>query len=108
MNGLGPRKTYLEIFRKIIYQLFDDKIQYIFRVKELFIPSELSSIKEGPNTQPTFTWSKSAIETRREMCSKLKIKTPERSNWRRSGVFAANFEHISHLAPVFLLLTLNM
>ena len=28
--------------------------------------------------------------------------------WRRSGVFIVNFEHISHLALVFLLLTLNM
>ena len=27
---------------------------------------------------------------------------------RRSGVFIVNFEHISHLALVFLLLTLNM
>ena len=28
-------------------------------------------------------------------------------NWRRSGVFRVNFEHISHLVLVFLLLTLN-
>ena len=28
--------------------------------------------------------------------------------WRRSGVFIVNFEHISHLVLVFLLLTLNM
>ena len=28
--------------------------------------------------------------------------------WRRSGVFIVNFEHISHLALVFLLLILNM
>ena len=27
---------------------------------------------------------------------------------RRSGVFIVNFEHISHLVLVFLLLTLNM
>ena len=35
--------------------------------------------------------------TRCEICSKLTIKTP--------GVFIVNFEHISHLVPVFLLLT---
>ena len=29
-------------------------------------------------------------------------------HWRRSGVFIVNFEHISHLVKVFLLLTLNM
>ena len=37
------------------------------------------------------------------MCSKLTIKTPE----RRSGVFIVNFEHISHLALMFVLLTIN-
>ena len=42
-----------------------------------------------------------------EICSKLTIKTPERRQWRRSGVFIVNFEHISHLVLVFLLLTSN-
>ena len=46
--------------------------------------------------------------TRCEICPKLTIKVPERRKWRRSGIFIANFEHISHLALVFLLLTLNM
>ena len=41
------------------------------------------------------------------MCSKLTINTPERRQWRRSGVFMVNFEHISHLVLVFLLLTLS-
>ena len=41
------------------------------------------------------------------MCSKLMIKTPEWRHWRRSGVFVVNFEHISHLFLVFLLLTLK-
>ena len=36
------------------------------------------------------------------------MKTPERRHWRRSGVFIANFERISPLVLVFLLLTLNM
>ena len=47
-------------------------------------------------------------KTRCEICSKLTIKTPERSHWRRSSVFIANFEHISHLALVLLLLTLKV
>ena len=46
--------------------------------------------------------------TRREICSKLTIKTPERRQWRRSGVFIVNFKHVSHIVLVFLLLTLNM
>ena len=45
--------------------------------------------------------------TRWEICSELTIKTPERCQWRHSGVFIVNFEHISHLVLVFLSLTLN-
>ena len=41
------------------------------------------------------------------MCSELTIKTPERRHWRRSGIFIVNFEHISYLVLVFLLLPLN-
>ena len=39
------------------------------------------------------------------MFLKLTIKIPERRQWRRSGVFIVNFEHISDLALMFLLLT---
>ena len=40
-----------------------------------------------------------------EICSKLTIKTRQ---WCRSGVCIINFEHISLLVPLFLLLTFNM
>ena len=43
-----------------------------------------------------------------EICSKLIIKTAEWRHWRRSGVFIINFEDISHLVLVFILLNLNM
>ena len=46
-------------------------------------------------------------KTRGEMCSKLTIKIPERRHWCRSGVVIVNFELISHLDLVFLLLTLS-
>ena len=42
------------------------------------------------------------------ICTKLTIKPSERCQWCRSGVFVVNFEQISHLALVFLLLPLNM
>ena len=44
-----------------------------------------------------------------EIFSKVTINTPEQLHLRDvlSGVFIVNFEHISHLFPVFLLLTLN-
>ena len=32
-----------------------------------------------------------------EICSKLTAKTPKRCQWRRSGFFIVNFEHIPHL-----------
>ena len=47
------------------------------------------------------------MRTRREICSKLRIKTPERRHWRRSGVLIVTFEHTSHLILVLLLLTVN-
>ena len=40
-------------------------------------------------------------------CSKLTIETIEQGEWRRSGIFIVNFEHISHLVLLFLLLTLT-
>ena len=43
--------------------------------------------------------------TKCKICSKLTIKTPERCQWGRSGVFNVNFEHIYHLV---LVLTLKM
>ena len=40
--------------------------------------------------------------TRCEICSELTLKTPERRQWRRSGGFIVNFEHISHLVILFI------
>ena len=40
--------------------------------------------------------------------NKEQRKTPEQCPWRRSGDSIVNFEHISQLALVFLLLTLIM
>ena len=42
-----------------------------------------------------------------EFCSELTIKAPEQRQWRPSGVFIVNFEHISHIVLVFPFLTLN-
>ena len=39
--------------------------------------------------------------------AKVNNKDTEQRHWRRSGVFIIYFEHISHLALVFLLLTLS-
>ena len=45
--------------------------------------------------------------TRCKTCSKLTIKTPKRRHWRRCDLLIGKSEHISHLALVFLLLTLS-
>ena len=58
--------------------------------------------------QILFKVSNTYTRTRCEICSKLTMKIPERRYCRRSGIFIVNFEHISHLALMFLLLTLNM
>ena len=42
-----------------------------------------------------------------ETCSKFTIKTTETRQWHRFGIFIFNFEHVSHLFLVFLLLTLT-
>ena len=53
-----------------------------------------------------FKVSKRNNRTRSEICSNLTIKTPEQCRWYPSGVLIVNFEHFSHLLPVFLLLIL--
>ena len=54
-----------------------------------------------------FKVNNSNTRTRCEICSELAIKTPERRQWRRLGVFIVNFEHISPIVLEFLLLTLS-
>ena len=67
-----------------------------------------SSIVDVPAGIYLLKVNKKNTRTRWEICSELTIKTQERRQWRRSDVFIVNFEHISHLIQVFLLLTLNM
>ena len=57
-----------------------------------------------PQSQSAFTCSKLTIETQEQAVKYVTLKTPERRHWHRSGAFSVNFEHISHLVLVFLLL----
>ena len=54
-----------------------------------------------PVFQPAIC-SKLTMKELEEICWKLTIY-----QWRRSGVFTVNFEHITHLVLMFLLLTLS-
>ena len=79
--------------------------------KRKVLPFTKIAVRKTPVTNPAGIYllkvNNRNTRTRCEICSKLTINTPERRQWRRSGVFIVNFEHISHLALVFLLLTLN-
>ena len=66
-----------------------------------------NGFKTVPANISMFKVNKRYTRKRCEICSKLTIKTPERRQWRHSGVFVINFEHISQFFLVYLLLTLN-
>ena len=63
-------------------------------------------LKDKPSNY-MFKVNNRSTRARCEICSKLTIKRPERRHSRRSGDFIVNFEHISQLALVLLLLTLS-
>ena len=52
-----------------------------------------------------FKSNKRNTRKRCEICSKLPINIRERRPWHRSNIVIVNFEHISHLFLVFILLT---
>ena len=54
-----------------------------------------------------FKFNNRNTRKRCETCSKVAIKTTEWHQWHHSGVFIVNFEHISLLFLMFLLLTLD-
>ena len=60
-----------------------------------------------PASNFLFKFNNSNTRKRCEICSKLTIKTPKWRQWGHFGVFIVNFEHISYLFLVSLLLTLN-
>ena len=78
---------------------------FFFTLSQYYIVP--NSIWSNPAGNYMFKVNNRNTRARCEICSKLAIKTPERRQCRRSGVFIVNFEHISHLALVFPLLTLS-
>ena len=62
-------------------------------------------------TQPSITYSKLTMETLEQVWNMFKVNNEDTRSTPlayRSGVFTVNLEHISNLALVCLLLTLNM
>ena len=77
------------------------KINYC-SCEDYYISSKEATVKLCKRleiTYPAITYSDLIIETLEQSL--------ETHQWRRSGVFIVNFEHISHFVLVFLLLTLS-
>ena len=101
-------------YRKTIFNISWGKPLNLFR--PLFHEhkkylKEFTSIQVEPTSHPynIYLFIVNNRNTRKwcDICSKLMIKSPERRQWRLSGVFIVNFKHISHLFLEFLLLTMN-
>ena len=73
-------------------------------LKGLFQTSVMELFGKNPAGNYMFKVNNRNTRTRCEICSKLTIKTLE----CHSGIFIVNFENISPLVLVFLLLPLNM
>ena len=71
------------------------------------IPSQTPIYHKYPANIYFFKVSSINTNKRCKICLKLTIKIPEQCQSRLSGVFAVNFEHVSRLFLVSLLLTLN-
>ena len=94
---------FLELYRTLALILIKTATQgYVFS-KFMKISRKAPVLVYYPAGIYLFKVNNRNTRTRREICSKLTIKIV-----RCSGVFIVNFEHISHLIIVFLILTLNM
>ena len=73
--------------------------------------SDLALLKKTRSTSQVniylFNLNNKDTKERCKICSKSTIKTPRRRESCRFGVFIVNFEHISHLVLVSLMLTLS-
>ena len=104
-----------------VFHHFADTRSFWVSCKHFAYPYQFSWTSESTFNPQKFSWSQRhypagiylvkvnnrEFRTRCEICWKFTIKTPKWRHWCRSGVFINNFEHISHLALVFLLLTLT-
>ena len=81
------------------------------KFRNAYFPEHLSVLLLLENNFPAniylFKINNRNTKKRCEICPKLTLRTPERRERRRSGVFIVNFEHTSQLFPVFLWLTWN-
>ena len=87
-GGIHQSKNELKIANRYLLVVFNFP-----KTEQQCIPSRIYLLKvTNKNTR-----------TRRKICSKLTIKTPERCQWLCSGVFFVNFEHILHRSSVSII-----
>ena len=84
----------------------------LMSTKEVIVPkvrtfSFASLSSSFPAAKRMFKCNNRNSRTRCEICSKLVIKTPERRDWRHSGVFIVNFEHIFTLCSSIYIVNLE-
>ena len=119
---INSRKTVLETVQQssitiklemvtnifMVFSIFLELRCYYLNLKLLVMVIEVNLFElfvrqlgeSNPSGNYMFKFINRNTRTRREICSKLTIKIPD-------GIFIVNFEHISHLVLVFLLLTLS-
>ena len=91
-------EAHCDQFYCFLLNIIELRIKYKFNGQYLNSPGSYMLIVNNRNTR-----------TRCKICSKLTIKTPGQRQWRLSDVFivTVNFKHTSHIALLFLLLTLS-
>ena len=106
VNNWGVIRTLISIYDETVYENIFVKSSQVSE----WVYSAITQNKK--QTNPTGIYllkvNNRKTKSRCQICSKLTKKILERCQWRHSGIFIVNFEHLSHLDLVFLLLILNM
>ena len=103
-------QMYVKCITKMLTMLFFQNSSEIQNAWDIFTKTCWSKAQMTLNPANIYFFKVNNRSTRKrcEICSKLTmIKTPERRQWCRSGVLIVNFEYISHLFLMLLLLNLN-
>ena len=101
-NGLRALLRFIEAFQGGVRKSGSNFISSRYFLGEF--GNEWDNLGWYPPGNYLFIVTNKNTRRRREICSKLTIKTERRL---RSGLFVVNFEYISSLVLVFLLLTLS-
>ena len=101
--SLKYTKNKKENYKRFVFKVY---VQIIQKTEKNVAQQYMSDYVTYPTNIDLFKVNNGNTRKSCGIFSKLTTKTTERRR-RRSGVFIVNFENISHLFLVFLLLTLN-